>query len=376
VVVDGLGNTYVVGSADGALPGQTHAGLTDAYVRKLSPSGKHLWTRQFGTAGADRAFSVALDAAGNVYVAGSASGELSGSYRGGTDAWVRKLAPNGKLRWAWQFGTPTDDAAVAVAVDRAGNAYVVGTTEGALEGPSSGQRDAFIRRYSPDGRVAWTRQFGTPGREGMYAAAVDAQGFAYVAGDTEGTLQGASAGDYDAFVRKVSPKGRAVWTRQFGSPASDDAEGIAVDGSGSVYVVGSTGGALPGLTWFGSADAFVRRYTSGGQEVWTRQFGSADSDYGVSISADQAGNAFVAGNTYAALPNQVHLGESDAYLRAYGRSGKPLWTRQFGTPAGDGADAVDVDAAGDPHVAGYTIGTLVRPPAGGSDVFARIYAAP
>ena len=81
-----------------------------------------------------------------------------------------------------------------------------------------------------------------------------------MAGITEGTLPGqTSAGAHDAFVRKLSPAGAELWTQQFGTSQSDPATGVAVGGTGDIIVVGHTYGAFPGQTNFGSWDAFVVR---------------------------------------------------------------------------------------------------------------------
>ena len=80
---DGSGNTFVAGHTWGALPGQKSAGLSDAFVRKLSPAGAEIWTFQFGSALADAATGVAVDASGNIIVAGEAYGALPGHTQAG-----------------------------------------------------------------------------------------------------------------------------------------------------------------------------------------------------------------------------------------------------------------------------------------------------
>lgn len=102
------------------------------------------------------------------------------------------------------------------------------------------------------------------------------------------------------------------WTRQFGSASTDVARAISVDPSG-VYVVGTTDGALPGQTSAGSADAFVREYDASGNEVWTRQFGSANLDRIFGISVD-AGGVYVAGFTGGALSGQTSASFEDAFV--------------------------------------------------------------
>ena len=228
------------------------------------------------------------------------------------------------------------------------------------------------------------------------------------------------AGASDAYVRKYDPAGSELWTRQFGTSVPDDGNGVAVDGGGNAYVVGHTNGTLPGQTSAGANDAYVRKYDSAGSELWTRQFGTSsnqDDAYAVavdgggnayvvgtllgrrlraqvrprrqravdppvryaarprrSVAVDGGGNAYVAGYTDGYAPGPDTGGRRDAFVRKYDSAGSELWTRQFGTPSGDDAHGVAVDAGGNAYVAGRTPGTLPgQTPAGGYDAFVRKY---
>ena len=135
-------------------------------------------------------------------------------------------------------------------------------------------RDAFVRKYDAAGNELWTRQFGAHARR-VHGVAADASGV-YVAGTHRQALCRARPPgiSVDAFVRRYDAGGNELWTRQFGTAGVDDAFGVAVDASG-VYVAGVTSGTLPGQTSTGGGDAFVRKYDAAGTEVWTRQFGTA-----------------------------------------------------------------------------------------------------
>jgi autotransporter-associated beta strand protein len=373
VAVDASG-VYVAGFTEGTLPGQTSAGFIDAFVRKYAADGNELWTRQFGTGGVDRAVGVAVDASG-VYVAGFTEGTLPGqASAGGFDAFVRRYDAAGNELWTRQFGSSGVDAAVGVAVDASG-VYVVGRTDGTLPGQTSaGGDDAFVRRYDADGNERWTRQFGTSGADVAVGVAVDASGV-YVVGFTDGTLPGqASAGDFDAFVRKYDTDGNELGTLQFGtfsfSSEFDSVNAVAADGN--VYVAGLVSGTLPGQTSAGGQDAFVRKYDAAGNELWTRQFGASGADVAVGVAVDASG-VYVAGITLGTLPGQTSAGDMDAFVRKYDFAGNELWTRQFGSISADAALGVAVDASG-VYVAGNTFGILPgQTSAGRSDVFVRKY---
>ncbi len=313
------------------------------------------WVCQFGTPSIDYAMAISVDAAG-VYVAGSSRGTLPGQTSAGRDdAFVRKYDADGKELWTRQFGTASDDLALAISVAASG-VYVAGWTEGTLPGQTSaGSRDAFVRKYDADGKEVWTRQFGTASEDLAREITVAASGV-YVAGWTFGTLPGqTSAGRDDAFVRKYDADGNEVWTRQFGTSSGDRSWAISAAAAG-VYVAGGTEGTLLGQTSAGREDAFLRKYDADGNEVWTRQFGTA-SDEGISASSADASGVYVAASTSGTLPGQASAGDDDTFVRKYDADGNELWTRQFGTSGYDHAFAISV-AASAVYVAGRTVGTF------------------
>ena len=315
------------------------------------------WSRQFGTRQADEALAVALDRSGNAYVAGWTFGTLPGQTSAGTvDAFVRKVDPEGNELWTRQFGSWESDFARSVAIGPSGDVYVVGETNGTLPGQrSAGGRDAFLRRYDPEGSERWTRQFGGRGGEVATGVAVDGAGEAYVVGTTAAALPGQRwAGDYDAFIGKYDGAGRELWTRQFGSVAGDGARGIALDPAGRPTLVGSTEGSLVDQRSAGGFDAFIRQYDTSGEHMWTRQFGTPADDYGVAVAVDRLGDPTVVGSTDGALSGESSGGGTEAFLRRFDSAGTPRWTHQFGTGSADEGWGVAVDGAGDTYVVGTT----------------------
>src|SRR3989304_3425820 len=107
-----------------------------------------------------------------------------------------------------------------------------------------------------------------------------------------------------------------AYVRQFGSAYWDRANGVAVDRAGNIVVAGATLGGLPGNTQTGGAyDAFVRKLSPEGIELWTRQFGSSAADGALAVGGYGTGNIIVAGPTEATLPGQTSAGGEDAFVR-------------------------------------------------------------
>jgi hypothetical protein len=365
ILASGL-SVYVTGWTVGELPGQKKVGRQDSYLRKYDPDGKELWTRQFaiGTYSEGRAIA-ASDA--EVYVAGATR----------DDAFVRKFDGNGKELWTRQFGTASDadDQVLAIAIDQSG-VYLAGSTADVLPGQASaGNADAFVRKYDPEGKELWTRQFGTSSFDQARGIAVNTSGI-YVAGLTVGAMPGAtSAGAHDVFVQKYDADGKELWTRQFGTSNLDEVCGIAIDASG-VYVAGTTRGALTGQTGVGGADMFVRKYDAEGNEIWTRQFGTTEYDQARAMSVHGAG-VYVAGWTLGSIPPQASHGMHDALIVRFSTAGETISTHQFGSSNLDDPFGISVDASGI-YVAGLTGGKLPgQKNAGNVDTFvAKLENAP
>ncbi len=315
VALDAQGNIHVVGSTWGSLPGQDSAGGMDAFLQLYAqPVVEQTW--QFGTAFFDRADAAVVDANGNLYVAGSTEGALDVPYTGDSyDAFVRKYDSSGAYLWTRQLGTPENDWGQDVALDADGNVYLVGYTLGALEGTHYGAGgDAYLRKYDPDGNVLLTWQYGTALGASASGVAVDGAGNVYVVGEVEGAFDGDSAGASDAYVMKFDPAGTRLWVRQFGDLDYESVTGVALDGEANVYVVGSTYGSIDAIN-AGSSDVFVRGYDTDGQLLLGRQFGSSGDDWGNDIAVSPNGDVFVVGAVSGTMDGQSPVGANDAFVR-------------------------------------------------------------
>jgi hypothetical protein len=355
----------VVGSTNGALKGELD-GFSDGFIRRYDRHGKVLWTKQFGTAGQDWAIDVAADGAG-ITVLGQTDGTFgSPEIRTDLDLYVRRYDRNGTHLWTRQFGTDEEEEPGAIAADSSG-VIVVGTTTGALQGTNApDDPDAIVRRYDRSGNVVFTKQFGTAAGDSATAVSIDAEGFT-VGGGTDGDLAGNNAGPFtDAFVRRYTTAGTVAWTRQWGQKGDDQVLSMAADGTG-VTSVGYTHKDAQGIA---SSQAFIRRHDRDGRLVFSRIFGTADSEIAWGVAADSKGLT-VTGYTYGDL-DADNKGTFDVFVRRYSRSGNVTWAKQFGTTGGD----LGIDVAADSRgftVLGHTNGDLAGQGKGELDIFVRRY---
>ncbi|MEV0789179.1 alpha/beta hydrolase-fold protein [Kribbella sp. NPDC050459] len=336
IATDAAGNVYQAVAAAGALDGQPYAGGTDVALVKFRPDGSREWTRSLGTGGTERAYGVSVDADGRVVVTGYTNGDLDGAHPGNAtdDAFVAQYDADGNRRWLTQFGVPgVADRSYSLAVDGT-TVYVGGYTKGALGGANQGDKDVFVARLDADGKQVWLRQTGSAGEDKGMAVAVSG-GAVYLAGMTAGEL-GTSAGGIDGFLARYSAGGDAVWTKQFGTAASDEVWGMAADPVGGVYLAGYTAGDFAG-TLNGDKDILVARADADGVMTWRDQFGTTGNDKAAAIAVDPGGAVHVGGFTDGSLV--APLGKFDGVLAKYAPDRTRTWTRQFGTADDDAADA-------------------------------------
>jgi hypothetical protein len=320
---------------------------------------EQLWVTSIGAAGHDGAFAAAPDGVGGTFVAGSTDGSLGGPNSGDFDVFLARYDSAGGQTWIVQFGTTGPDQAFAAAPDGAGGVFLAGNTLGSLGGPTAGGTDLYLARYDALGNKIWMRQFGTNDFEEAVALTPDGTGGVFVAGSTHGVLGGASAGIWDAFVARYDSAGNRVWIRQFGSIRVDQALALASDGTGGVMVAGKTNGDMVG-TNKGEYDVFLARFDGGGNRLWLKQFGSDKFEQAAALAPDGAGGVIVAGWTRGNLGGTV-AGVSDVFLASYDGAGNRTAIRQFGTSGPDEAAALVPDGHGGLYLAGTTGGNLGGP---------------
>ena len=383
VVTDSSGNVYVTGGTKGGLDGNTSQGNTDLFLLKYNSSGTKQWTKQLGSSGRDSANAIAIDSSGNLYVAGMTFGGLDwNTNSGANDLFVVKYNSSGTKQWTEQLGTPSSDAANAVATDSSGNVYVAGVTYGVLGDQNKGNSDLFVVKYNSSGTKQWvekqngTEQNGTDMWDEARGVVTDSSGNVYVVGGTKGSkLNGVSkAGMTEAFVIKYNSSGKRQWTKLLGTWRKDFANAVAIDSSGNIYVAGVTERHLDGNESAGNDDLFVVKYNSKGKKQWTKQLGTKRNDRATGVATDSSGNVYVTGYTYWGLDGNTYAGSNDAFVIKYLDNGTKQWAKQFGTPSSDLADGVATDSSGNVYVVGYTYGDLDgNTNTGASDIFVVKY---
>ncbi len=334
------------------------------------------WVFDVGEAGVEQGTDIAADAAGDVHVVGSFSGNnvdfdpgagtTQLSSVGTRDGFVARyltddaLFPDGTLDWALKAGaTGAADSANAVAVDAVGNVYVAYETT-----------VSNVAKYAPDGTLLWNRLVGD-GNVTPTGIDVDSAGMVYLTGFFRGTatfgahtLTETGTGASDVFVAKLHPAaGTVLWAEGLGGTGVDEAYGIAISDDGNVCVTGSFSGSasfgsVP-LNSAGLMDIFVAKLaSSNGNVLWAERMGDNSSDdYGYDIAADTSGNLYVTGHfagTNVDFGAQVFTsaGGNDVFLSKIDSNGNFLWSRSWGGTEDDIGYGVAVDSNDDPYLTG------------------------
>ncbi len=311
---------------------RTIAGAQDAFVTLLNADGSYAWTGDGGGMGMDEGVAAAVDSTGNVIVAGYFSDVANvaldpfdlefGVATGGPadrDVFVTKLSGSGANLWSRTFGGIEFDEPRAVAVNAAGDIFVVGRfsglavdfdpTGGVDEHSSNGDVDGFVTKLAAGGSYGWTRTFGGALADEAAGVLVDSVGDVVVTGffsdavDFNPTSSGgehSSNGMSDVFVLKLQgSNGAFVWSRAVGGSGADSGAALARDSSNGLVVAGEVshdeGGIdldpTPGIdvrATIGDRDIFLLKLGGDGSYAWSRLMGGVHQDLAISVAVNDA----------------------------------------------------------------------------------------
>jgi hypothetical protein len=374
----------------------------------------------FGGLGIDTPKDMAIGADGSVYVVGYFDGELDAGPGGKlkaavpdadpnpkkkkpattSDAFLVKVAPDGKIAWARSWGSKRDDVALGVAVQGeliavVGN-FLDELTIGTLKAQAANSDDAYVVAFDSKGTAQWLYTAGGVDSDGANAIAAAPDGGWYVGGSFmkvasfEPTRQEYKAkGGTDAFLVKLSKTGDFEWVKTFGGNYNDTILHLALDPRGSIYAQGhfkdkSDWGGGPLVAGGGSDnDIVLAKYDSNGDHQWSKRFGNAFNDVAGGLAVDPAGNVTMVGSfdksvTFGEGDDHISNGESDIFIARFDTTGKLAWAKTYGGDREDVGWGIAADAAGNTVMTGWFQNTLdwgkttLAPSksAGNKDVFA------
>jgi len=340
LAVDGDGNVYVTGWSTGLTTDLDYTTI------KYASNGDTLWIRHYdgGGNGIDQAFALAVDDSGAVYVTGQSIDSGGTNY----DYATIKYSPNGDSVWVRRYNGPGNgfDRAIAIGVDGNGNVYVTGWSIG-----SGTSYDYATIKYAPNGATVWVRRYNGPANaigvsDQARALAVDDSGNVYVTGYS---IDSSTSSDYTTIM--YAPNGDTVWVRRYNGPGNsfDDANALAIDNGGNIYVTGRSLGSGT------SYDYATIKYAPNGDTAWVRRYNGPGNglDHAYALAIDAGGNIYVTGQSVDSVAS------SEYATIKYAPNGDTVWVRRYNGP-GDGLDAayaLAIDDGGNIYVTGKSRGS-------------------
>jgi len=339
--------------------------------------------------GANEAFFVATDRAGNVFQAGTNgfynmvydTFHIANPY-GGTQLIISKVDSSGSVKWVVHSDSGSVLAPGYVVTDTAGNLYYFG---GYFQGnfkidtyrlirPTSIPYMAFMMKISPAGVILWAKNLCAYEYDPFYGLGglgIDDSGYIYVGasfrsnitiGGTALTNTDLSGSTSDLFLAKFNSQGNAIWAKKMGGIDEERCMGIAVTRSGNIYLCGqfksdtlSTGSLKLGNSAPGNYDSYLAKFDRKGNPVYIKEINRHMVQQ--AIATDNSGNVYTTGNFNA----QVVLGtdtlrntalSTDVFLAKYNPAGSIKWARSAGGVLNEQGQNIVIDQCGTIWLAG------------------------
>ncbi len=270
------GDFVLSGTTSGNLC-STNLGQSDGFIIKYDSTGKEIWKKQFGTKDKDRVWKLKRDIRGNLYAAGNTYGKINGQQYGNQDMFIYKFNPNGELINSKIIGTDSTDYLGDIYIDNNMNIYIAGNTKGKIGKQSYGNWDYFIMELDSNFNEIYTYQFGTDKMDYCRNLKIDKNGNIYVGGFTLGDLGRKNIGKSDAFLAKYSKQGKLIKIWQFGTKSEELLACILIDKNENIYISGITGGNIAGVNK-GKEDVFLMKLDKNWNIIWKKQYGTPSWD--------------------------------------------------------------------------------------------------
>ena len=362
------------------------------------------WSRSIGSTDFDQANCQAHDSNGNVYVAGAYRGTVdfnpsptdsfiltSNLY---DDIFVCKFDSSGNFLWARGVGSNDDDEVVSVAVDNAGNVYVVGYYFMAIDfDPDSinsfvltptGSSSGFIWKLDSSGNFVWAKSLDGTGLVGINCIKLNASNNIFICGTLNGTADlDPSAGTFNlssassnvnGFISRMDSAGNLMYAAalsgSFANPKS-----IALDPSGNIIISGffkdtmdfDPGSGIYSVIGDSTVDSFVESIDSVLNFNWVRTFNGAGEIWSYAMAVDPMGGIITAGQFTGSIDidpdslstfNITSNGSGDGFILKLDNVGNFLWGGSLGDSGSDNITSIATDASGNVFFCGYFYSTV------------------
>lgn len=375
---------------------------------------QHSWSYIAGSTDADKLQGIELDQSQNIVEVGSfrgtididpGPGTLNFTSQGFSDTYIRKLDPNGNLIWAKTFGGNRDDHVRAMHIDENDNIFLTGDFSGTCDfDPGAGtvshtsfgtppRVDMFVLKLDPNGNYVWSYRVGGLEDDRGLAINSDPDGFIYVGGVYEDSIDfnpAAPVNDFladsleDAYLLKLTSNGDYVWSKTYNGMNDVSLGKIRVNSEGDLVICGSFKGTVDfdptagvfNITADSLTDGFVGKIDSAGTTLWINRYGGMGEDHCFNINLDNQDDIFLVGTFQDTVDldptgntdQHISNGSRDVYVQRMNTVGIPNWTRSFGGDSLDFGRYIMVDSFEHIFISGDITNTVDFDPGTGTDI--------
>lgn len=305
-------------------------GGTNGWLVRLDANGNKLWEKLYGGAKDDRIEALLHTVDGGYIAVGATRSKGKGNW----DFWVLRLDANAELLWEKVYGGTGADIARGVVALRDGGFAIAGTT-GSKSKDNSPR--AWIIKIDAKGKKIWDRVIGEGQGNRVNALALTGEGGFILAGSA---LRGKRGANF--WAARLSPKGKRLWRYTTGGRARDVAHAVLATRDGSFVIAGET--ASRG---YGKGDAFLIKLSKKGKRRWARVYGGRAPDSALALTQGPKGSYVLAGFT-----SSKGRGRRDLWVALISRKGGKQWERTHGGGGSESGVAVLALAKGGVVVAG------------------------
>lgn len=332
-----------------------------------------VWEWAKSAAGSEGTFedvstAIAVDNSGNVYSGGffqsttMSFGSLTLTNQSNTyyhDAFIVKYNPSGNILWGKSFGSSLHEDLRDVAIDAAGNSYILGefasqsVTFGSTVLTNNGASDIFLLKLDPSGNVLWAKSIGGTGTETANALALDTNGDILLLSNfgsptlSVGSTNLTNVGSQDILIVKYSASGNIILAKSMGGTGADIAYDIATDAMNNFAITGRFSGpsmtdGMGTLINTANTALFVIKFNAIGTYQWSSSWSGSSADFGKSVAIDNVGNVLMlasfneASITFGSIT--LTCPTTSYGIIKYNATGTPIWGETVATGKIDGVD--------------------------------------